>query len=61
MNFKSQYHFANIFAMKAWIFMNFDTSANKIVMNFLKMPQSGEAACREKTPGICPALCVLRQ
>ena len=34
MIFESQYHFANISATKARIFMKFETEAHKIVMNY---------------------------
>ena len=35
MTFESQYHFANISATKAWIFMKFETYNHKIVKDYL--------------------------
>ena len=33
---KSQYYFANISAMKAWIFKKFEALAHKVKMNYYK-------------------------
>ena len=33
---KSQYYFANISAMKAWVYKKFETLAHKVKMNYYK-------------------------
>ena len=47
-DFKNQYYFANISAMKALIFMKFETSIHKIIKNYQKIFRKDP--CRHACP-----------